>query len=77
MDRHTVVFVGVFALVGALIGLLVWAETTSPAFNLKKADWTCTRSEQHTTYQPVLINNQTHMLPVTTPVCVEYTKRRT
>lgn len=65
----------ILLILAALVGTFVLAayhDATRPTFMLKKADWTCTRSEQHTRYQPMVINNQTQLMPITETVCLEY-----
>lgn len=69
-------FLLIFAVFFGGFALAAYHDATRPAFTLKKADWTCTRSELHTTYQPMVINNQTQPMPITTTVCLEYQRVR-
>lgn len=56
--------------------LAVYYDAGRPTFTLEKAAWVCTRSEQHTRYQPVWINNQTHLMPISETACLEYKRVR-
>lgn len=53
----------------------VWSDSQRPTFELKRDDWICTKSENHTRLQPTLAGKVTTLVPVTTTVCIEYTRR--
>ena len=45
---------------------------TSPAIEITKADWDCTKTETRTYLQPMLIGKTTTLMPMTRAICTEY-----
>lgn len=64
-------------LVVGVVGYVLWAawsDSQRPTFQLKRDDWECTKSESRTHLQPMLVGKVTTLIPMTTSVCLEYTR---
>lgn len=59
-------------LLAGWVGWIAWQESKRPTFELKRDDWTCTRSETRTRLQPIIAGKVTTTMPVTSSVCMEY-----
>lgn len=71
------VFGAVMAVLLAVIGWVIWAawqDSQRPTFELKRDDWACTKSEARTHLQPMLVGKVTTLVPMSTNVCLQYSR---
>ena len=53
-----------------------YSGSQRPTIVLNKAEWECTKSEQRTHLQPMLVGKITVMVPIPRTVCMEYRLRK-
>lgn len=63
--------VAVVALLGVVVGVAVKA-VLSEKIVLVKADWTCTKHKTETVLMPMIVGNQTYVLPQVHEACISY-----
>lgn len=49
-----------------------WTDSQSHTFELKRGDWTCSKSESQSSLLPMVVGKVTVMVPTASNVCVEY-----
>lgn len=64
--------VAAIVLILVAIGWGAYRNSQRPTIEIKKDDWECTKSEQRTHFQPMLVGKVQILQPMTTTVCVEY-----
>ncbi len=70
-----------FFVIAAIVSLLAilgfafyaaYSDARAPKFELNKRDWKCTKSEEKTHLQPMLVGKVTILMPMTHTACLEY-----
>lgn len=69
----------VLTIVGILAGLGIgaWRNTEAPVIELRKNEWSCTKTEQRTHLQPMPAGKAMTVIPMTSTECVEYKRHDT
>jgi len=67
------ILIGAFGLaVFGSVGWAGWSDSQRPTIELKKDDWTCSRTEIRTSLMSVVSDKSTIMVPTAQSVCMEY-----
>lgn len=68
--------VGISFLIFVALGVTSCAkESKKPGFELKKAEWICSKEDIQTRFQATVMGNQTMMMPVTDVTCIEWKRK--
>lgn len=77
IDSGLLFFYGLCVVITLLlvpIFAMIWKDFTSPKIELTKANWYCSQEVPETYYQPSKVGPVMTLIPMTTNVCVQYSK---